>query len=521
MSVSMMNNRILLLGLFLLSLVSCRDDGDSMVSYVYNDNLAFQRAEYSYAEKFKVFWNGMNTNYALWDYEKQQGLDWNAVYNEYLPKFEALDEIDRTVSDDELRLLMEEMVAPLHDGHLVVKFKNHHTGNYVSVSPAVLRNSQRDDYQVSRSFMPEISYYINTGEVIEHSEASTRLSVLFNDFLQKEGRGMKWVEVRLQQLQQVSTQTASDIKEIQALQSLKEEVEQWRRLGNSKALLAAYNTMAVRYSYMQIPGFDTINDVFLENGIDVKYALFQDHIAYLYIDSFHLSPYLSKLYARLLTGNLDEDTEALMDTVAQVWKDWFSAIQQLHKSGTLKGVVIDLRSNGGGYNSDFFYVLGSLLPSGDYDYAWARFKRGTGRYDYSPLLPQVLSAYSGEHEEISDVPVALLVNCCSGSMSEVSALCAQLMDNGCLVGKRTWGAFCALADNSNYSDNYAGYVGVEDVTPVFCNIPGQAVFTKDGRTLEGIGVTPDIEVAFDTSLYQSTGRDSQLERTLQFIRTGE
>jgi C-terminal processing protease CtpA/Prc len=44
--------------------------------------------------------------------------------------------------------------------------------------------------------------------------------------------------------------------------------------------------------------------------------------------------------------------------------------------------------------------------------------------------------------------------------------------------------------------------------------------TKDKQILEGVGLTPDIEVDFDVTLYRSTGRDTQLDRALQYLRTG-
>ena len=44
--------------------------------------------------------------------------------------------------------------------------------------------------------------------------------------------------------------------------------------------------------------------------------------------------------------------------------------------------------------------------------------------------------------------------------------------------------------------------------------------TQDKQILEGVGLTPDIEVDFNVSLYTSTGRDTQLERVLQYITTG-
>ena len=86
----------------MLLATSCREESDSLLSYDHEEQLAFAEAETSYAAKFKVTWNGLNQYYALWDYEKEQGLDWDAVYDEYLPQFEALDErdADNPVTDD-------------------------------------------------------------------------------------------------------------------------------------------------------------------------------------------------------------------------------------------------------------------------------------------------------------------------------------------------------------------------------------------------------------------------------------
>ena len=101
--------------------------------------LSFGEAETSYAGKFKVLWNGLNQSYALWDYEKELGLDWDAVYDQYLPQFEALDE-QEDVTDNQLKELTEQVVCPLHDGHMNVQLKNHKTGKYITVSPSMVRN---------------------------------------------------------------------------------------------------------------------------------------------------------------------------------------------------------------------------------------------------------------------------------------------------------------------------------------------------------------------------------------------
>ncbi len=79
-------------GLLLLTLGSCHEQSDTLVNYAHEDILAFSEAENSYAGKFNVLWNGLNQHYALWDYERDHGLDWDAVYDKYLPQFEALDQ---------------------------------------------------------------------------------------------------------------------------------------------------------------------------------------------------------------------------------------------------------------------------------------------------------------------------------------------------------------------------------------------------------------------------------------------
>ena len=47
-----------------------------------------------------------------------------------------------------------------------------------------------------------------------------------------------------------------------------------------------------------------------------------------------------------------------------------------------------------------------------------------------------------------------------------------------------------------------------------------ASFSMDKKSYEGVGVEPDIEVDFDMDLFTATGRDTQLDRALEYIETG-
>ena len=112
-----------------------------------------------------------------------------------------------------------------------------------------------------------------------------------------------------------------------------------------------------------------------------------------------------------------------------------------------------LRSNRGGFAFDSQYVLGSLAPKGGLEYGYARFKRGPGRFDYSPFMLMTAMTMDADHEVIDDVPVTLLINCWSVSMSEITSLSSKLMPNARLIGRRSWGGLCGLTDSSDLHEN--------------------------------------------------------------------
>ena len=524
---SIMKHKILSIigaGLLLLTLGACREQSDTLVSYGHQDQLSFGEAENSYAGKFKVLWNGLNQSYALWDYEKELGLDWDAVYDQYLPQFEALDE-QEDVTDNQLKELTEQVVCPLHDGHMTVKLKNHKTGKYITVSPSMVRNSKRPEFVAVRNTPPTLKYYAKkaNGEIeldedgtpiyLEYSTASDDLLEKFTD---TEKSGQQWINDSITALQKLTTPTAAEVdmlKVLTELDKLLEEVE------DSRDGIALYNELANRYAYLNIPGFDPIDENFYDNGMKIRFALLKGNIAYLYFSDFALSYYLNKEYTNEGFPNASEATLAHIKKVEEVWNSWFNTIQELHKAGKLGGVIIDVRNNGGGSMNDYRYVLGSLIPSGGFEIGQARYRRGTGRLDYSPLMPAFAPTMDEEHALITK-PIVVLANCASVSMAEVTSLGTKYIDNATLIGKRTWGGLCGLIGNEFFSYNYTGHIGEEGKTPVYVYLPLVAQFTREGQLLEGVGVTPDIEVDLDVKQLRSTGKDTQLDRALQFIRNG-
>ena len=523
MKMKVMKNKIMILGalLLLVLVTSCREESDAVQNYVFNDGQAFKEAKESYAGKFKVLWKALDQNYAIWDYERSLGVDWDAVYDEFLPKYEALDERD-DVTDDELKKLLEETLAPLHDGHFVAEMQNHQTGNFVMVSPSHMRVEQRSDYESARYTTHDMSAYLpaeygGTGnQILEYKEANIQNVGILKTAYNTPGIGRLWAK------DHVNDPTLADYQK-HALQDFITNFDNlYNQLLNGLNLatgLQMYDQLVADNQYLKIPGLIP-SSTFGDKGIVVKYAHFKDNIAYLYFSGFYLTPYLDDDCSKAMFGNLDPVAEQLAQAVRQTWQAWFDKVQELHASGQLKAVIIDLRGNGGGMLNDFEYVLGSMLPSGGFEVGLSRFKRGVGRYDYSPLVPFKLPTLETAHEIITE-PIVVLANCGSVSMAEITSLSCKQLTNGTLIGKRTHGGLCSLqSDPSTYYENYSGIVGVRYQTPVWLYIPHMVTMSKDKQLFEGVGVTPDIDVDFDITLSQTTGRDSQLERALQYCTTG-
>lgn len=158
----------------------------------------------------------------------------------------------------------------------------------------------------------------------------------------------------------------------------------------------------------------------------------------------------------------------------------------------IRALIIDVRGNPGGAVSTGEEILSRLLP------------------DDRPLYRQV-ERRSGERTISTwgdywgrDIPIAVLVNGGSGSMSEIMA--AALQENGAarIIGTKTAGAVAAgvpvpLADGSGLL------------------VTVQMITTPNGRVINGVGLDPDQMVELDPALFR-TGKDTQLEAALGYVR---
>jgi len=514
---------------------SCRPTGDDLISYGQNDFIAFYESSSSYAGEFKAFWTAMNENYGIWDYEEEKGLDWDKVYTAYLPKFEALDDTTRKikVTDDDLKDLYCEFLDSLHDGHTYLQIKNIQTDKYVEIIPSANRNERERGaaFKNEKDNITNLDFYRTLTEddlygALAYDATGSRLIIAevidstcsrlirgaeayiagvnkaggpneFNDSIYIAMTKLVPAAKKLQKSIADSMDSSDEVKEL---------VKTYHTFCSENNILAMQMNVATPLIDDKLTGDELIS---------VYYALFHGNIAYLRFGGFGLSSYLD--------ASAPSDTTSLLyayhQAVNRVWGKWFNAIQTLHANNELGGVIIDVRNNGGGSIGDYPFVLGALLPSGGYDSHYLRVKEGTGRLDFSPLVPFTLPTYSQQHAVITEQPIVILVNTHSVSMSEVTTWGVKCQENGYVIGTRTWGGLSALNDEpSMYSTTYSGGFGEQNVTPFFGYVPRfVSLFGEDKQILEGVGITPDKEVALDVNYWTSQKRDNQLEAALDYI----
>lgn len=521
-----------------LALHGCRPLGDDLLSYGQDDYQAFAEAGSSFAGEFNTFWMAMNENYCIWDYEAEFGLDWDEVYDTYLPQFEALDDTTYTkqVTDEQLKALYSQFVDSLHDGHIAFRIKNLHTGKYITLDPNVNRNKrERPEVYAAENNVTTLDAYLN-GTMDNHYQIHDYGTTCSNDIIVQiidttAHRLLRATEAYIQAVDAAGGPDRFNDSIYVAVENLNYNAHQTLDFlanpdiaKNISLIVSEYNKMSQRYTIVArqigvtIPVIDEkLSKDYLQF---IRFALFEGNIAYLRLGGFYLSNHLS---ADALSSDTGSVYHAYQLEVRKVWHQWFDTIQVLHANGQLGGVIIDVRNNGGGYTSDYKYVVGALLPSGGWESHTLRVKNGTGRLDFAPLVPFIMETYPYEHAVITTEPIVLLANSHSLSLSENSTWGVKCQPNGYVIGTRTAGGLSALAtDPKYYSTTYSGAFGVDGKTPVYGYVPKYVCLypqeNGDLAPMESFGFEPDESVPFDLQLWNTHGRDNQLERAIDYIQ---
>lgn len=183
-----------------------------------------------------------------------------------------------------------------------------------------------------------------------------------------------------------------------------------------------------------------------------------------------------------------------------------AALQDLIDNDHIKGLVLDLRDNGGGYLERAVQILGYFLPKG------TEVLRTRGR----ELLDE--KVYKTTSKPIApNLPLAILTDGATASASEITAGALQDLDRAVTVGTRTFGkglvqTTFGLPDEAMIKITTAKYYIpsgrlIQAIDYSHRNANGQAERIADsltnefrtagGRTVrDGGGITPDITVEY-------------------------
>jgi carboxyl-terminal processing protease len=156
-----------------------------------------------------------------------------------------------------------------------------------------------------------------------------------------------------------------------------------------------------------------------------------------------------------------------------------------------RGLILDLRGNGGGYLATSIEVASEFIPEGVI--LTERFGDGT---------EQVYRARSGG--VATDIPLVVLIDGGSASASEIVAGAIQDLERGQLVGTTSFGK--GSVQNWIPLDNSQGAVRVTVAR----------WYTPSGRLISKEGLTPDVIVEITPEQLQQ-GLDPQLEKAIQML----
>ena len=174
-------------------------------------------------------------------------------------------------------------------------------------------------------------------------------------------------------------------------------------------------------------------------------------------------------------------------------KQFKEAIEDLQKQG-MKGLVLDLRDNGGGLLDAVVEMLDYILPKGMIVYTEDKY----GNRD----------EYKGTDKDVLELPMTVLINGNSASAAEIFAAAMQDYKAATLVGTTSFGKGIVQT-----------ILPLTDGTAVKITI--SRYFTPNGVCIHGEGVTPDIEVELKDELRQLVvipkDQDNQLEVAISLI----
>jgi C-terminal processing protease CtpA/Prc len=166
--------------------------------------------------------------------------------------------------------------------------------------------------------------------------------------------------------------------------------------------------------------------------------------------------------------------------------------EMMDKARKHKALILDLRGNGGGYETTLKRLVGNFFGQE------VKIADRKGRKESKPVIakPRASNYFEGD--------LIVLVDSQSGSAAEVFARIIQLEKRGIVLGDRTLGAVML-------SKRYSYESGVDIVAYYGASITEFDLIMTDGKSLEHVGVKPD-ELLLPSAAALAAKRDPVLSR---------
>lgn len=177
----------------------------------------------------------------------------------------------------------------------------------------------------------------------------------------------------------------------------------------------------------------------------------------------------------------------------QLLDRWLSTICNTPRN-QLAGIILDTRSNGGGYQDDLDYLVGSFINE-RIEIFKTRYKEGPGRLEYSSWSPYYQNPNQGYHRNITaeNIPYVVLVDINSVSMAEIEPMVIKkVFPTSHIIGERTYGGTGPLQPNSVDLSYGAPFGNSSEYNHYVYTSTFEALM--NGQVREGEGLVPDEEV---------------------------
>jgi carboxyl-terminal processing protease len=170
----------------------------------------------------------------------------------------------------------------------------------------------------------------------------------------------------------------------------------------------------------------------------------------------------------------------------------------------LRGLVIDLRNNGGGEAEAMTEIASAFLPAGK---NLGRFTDRAGRVAFEPQTRAALLLAADSITRF-DAPVVILTSERTSSAAEIFVAAIKDARRATVLGMSTCG--CVLAIRRRHPLPDGGELDVSEMD----------YRTASGARLEGAGVAPDERVPLDIKDLRA-GRDRALEQAIQSLKASQ